>query len=181
VVAEALEHPVEVALAEAIALRVGEARPAAVLVADERKVETDRAPRSGVGIGPGPQHEAPPRVEVAVEAELLVEGPEGNVVVAPEGKPRLVDGVGVRAGGVLEPAQVGRDEAEAAGDGDRWVGEGGRQRRQGVADRLGGGFGEDDDLARARRSPTLRAAAWPRRSLVQTTSGSAPAISARSG
>ena len=87
---EPVDDPVEVPLRLSVTLVVGQARPAAVLVSDERQVrERDRAAGGG---GPLPfgiaQDEAPPDVEVAVEAEALVERAGCHVVRAPE---RLAD------------------------------------------------------------------------------------------
>ena len=58
-----------------------------------------------------------------------------------------LDRVDVRAGRVLEAPQVGRDEAEAAGDRDGRVGERPLERGQRVAGRLDRRVGEDDDRA----------------------------------
>ena len=71
---ESIDDPVEVALRLAVALVVGKARPAAVLVALERQpVDADGASRLLVIVGAVAQHEAPPDVEVAVEPEPLIE------------------------------------------------------------------------------------------------------------
>src|SRR6188508_864395 len=69
--AEAVDDPVEVALALAVTLVVGKARVATVLVSNDRQVgQADRSSRR-LALPLVPQHEAPPDVEVPVEAEPL--------------------------------------------------------------------------------------------------------------
>src|SRR6185436_4993913 len=78
-----VDDPVEVALAEPVTLVVGQARPAPMFVARSRELDRDRASRRGPIPGVT-QHEAPPDVEVAVEAEALVERSPSHDVLAPE-------------------------------------------------------------------------------------------------
>ena len=73
------------------------------------------------------QDEAPPDVEVAVEAEPLVERAALGGVGAPERLEVALDGVDVAGRRVLEVAQVGRRDAPAAGDRDGRVIEGARR------------------------------------------------------
>src|SRR5689334_18773014 len=80
---EAVDDPIEVALALPVAFLLGQARPAAMLVLDRGQLDGDRP----TGRAPLPfvaQDEAPPDVEVAVEAELLVEWPAIGDVGAAE-------------------------------------------------------------------------------------------------
>ena len=142
---EAVDDPVEIALALAVALVVGDARVAAVRVADDRQPgkadgTARRAPLPFVA-----QHKAPPDVEVPIEPEPLVERPTLDEVGAAEGLEIALDGVDVARRRVLELAQVRRDDPPPAGDRDRDVIEGTDQRRHDVAGRFDARVEQDDD------------------------------------
>src|SRR5258705_6697412 len=70
--AETVDDPVEVALAQALALGFRHRRPAAMLVADRRQVDRYR-PTGWPILAFVAEDEAPPDIEVAVEPEMLVE------------------------------------------------------------------------------------------------------------
>ena len=97
--AEAVDDPVEVALAQAVALGLGERGPAAVLVPGRRDRDRDRAPRRAL-LALVAEDEAPPDVEVAVEAEALVERAARGRVGAAER-----DRVALDRGDVAGPAR----------------------------------------------------------------------------
>ena len=123
---EPVDDPVEVALGLPVALVVGQARPAAMLVAfDRQTVEPDgpagRAPLPFVA-----KDEAPPDVEVAIEAEPLVERAAVGGVGATERLEIALDGVDIAGRCVVEMAQVGGRDAPSARDGHRRIVEGAR-------------------------------------------------------
>src|SRR6476469_758493 len=111
--AEAIDDPVEIPPAEAVALGFGDRRPAAVLVADRRNGHGHR-PTRWAPLPLVAEDEAPPDVEVAIEPEMLVERASGFRVGASERERIALDGRGVAGRGVLERTKVGADDAEPA-------------------------------------------------------------------
>ena len=104
--AEAIDDPVEVALALPVPFVVGQAGVATVLVADSgQPIETDRAARRDV-LAFVAEDEAPPDVEVPIEAEPLVERSPFDGVCATERSQVALDGVDIPRRCVLELAQV---------------------------------------------------------------------------
>ena len=78
-----------------------------MLVTDRRKPgHADRA-SWGPPLPFVAQDEAPPDVEVPIEAETLVEGAAADDVLAPEREEISLDGVDVTRRRILERAQVG--------------------------------------------------------------------------
>ena len=82
--AEAVDDPIEVALAEPVALRLRDRRPTAMLTADGRDLDGHGPARSAL-LAFIAQDEAPPHVEVPVEAEPLVERAAGRGIGSAEG------------------------------------------------------------------------------------------------
>src|ERR1700741_5175801 len=82
------------------------------------------------------EDEAPPQVEVPVEAEMLVDRAPLGRVSAPERDRVALDRGDVAGARLFEPAQIGASDPEATGDGDRLVVERPDERRDEVAGRL---------------------------------------------
>src|SRR5260221_6023567 len=113
-VAETIEDSVEIALALAITLRFGETRVAAMLVlADRQAGETDGAPVC-LPFAAVAQDQAPPDVQVPVEAEPLVEWSPLREVGTPERLAIALDRIDVTRGRVLECAEVTRHDPPPA-------------------------------------------------------------------
>src|ERR1700741_2720473 len=79
------------------------------------------------------EDEAPPEVEVPVEAEMLVDRAPLGRVSAPELNRIALDAGAVAGACLLEPAQIGASHPEAAGDGDPLLVERPDERRDKVA------------------------------------------------
>ena len=172
--AEAVDDPVEVALAQPVALGLGQARVAAMLVAHApaaRRRATARRDRLVVLVVA--QDEAPPDVEVAVEAEALVERTARDGVRAAERQQVALDRVDVAGRRVLEPAQVVRDDAPTRRR-PRPSGRRGRRRAASTTSPVGSTLVSRTMTTGpcARRIPMFSAAPWPSRVLVRTTSTS---------
>ena len=150
--AEPVDDPVEVALAQAVPLR----RPAGSSSRDARggrpASSTATARRGGAPLPFVAQDEAPPDVEVAVEAEPLVERAARRGVGAPERHGVALDRVDVARPARPRTCAGRRDTIpHPPATRDRRVVEGADQRRDDVAGRLDARVEDDDD--RSRRPP----------------------------
>src|SRR3990172_2165968 len=122
---------------------VRDARPATVLMAQGGEGQGDRPARASL-LALVAQDQAPPDVEVAVEAEVLVERATGHVVGAPEGQAGALDSGHVAGPRLLEVAQIVRGDAPAAGHGHRRVRHGRDERRDHVPAGLDARVEQDD-------------------------------------
>src|SRR5215210_8301965 len=111
---EPVDDPVEVSLALPIPFVVAQARVATMVVPGDRQVrKADRASGPPV-FALVAQDQAPPDVEVAVEAEPLVERAPVCEVGPTEGNEVALDRVDVAGGCVLELPQIVRDDPPPA-------------------------------------------------------------------
>ena len=143
--AEAVDDPVEVALALPVAFVVGQARVATVLVPDGgQPIETDRAARRRLFAFVA-QDEAPPDVEVPIEAEPLVERP--TLRGSPRDETRSGSPRWRRHRRPVRPRTCAglRDDPPATGHRHGLVVEGADQGRHDVAGRFDARVEQDDD------------------------------------
>ena len=167
---EAIDDPVEVALALAVALAVGEARLPAVVMANRPAVRRVLRRVADVALALVAQDQAPPDVEVPIEPEVLVERPAFGDVGPPERLHVALDRIDVAGRRVLELPEVVRNDPPPARDGD------GRSSSAAASGVTTSPVGSTLVSSRTTtgpvvmRSPMFVAVAWPRRSLVQTIS-----------
>jgi len=142
---EAIEDPVEVALAQAIQISRLNARGPMVLVADRRRIGDPEGPPRTSTLAAVAQHQAPPDVEIAVQPKALIEEAALDQVGAPKGQGKALDRVDIARRSILEAAHVIRDEAPTSGDRDTRVVERPDERTDQVADGLDARVEQDDD------------------------------------